>query len=122
MAERERLMRVVEVGGALLRVCWSPDGTRLAVSRRGGDGDVRAFTAEGRELWRAEYEGEAIHGLAWSPDGRSIAAGGTRLLALLMDAASGTAVRWLEGTRHISGLGWSPDGAWLACARDFDGG
>ncbi len=51
---------------------WSPDGTRIAVSRwsDGGDVDVVVLDAQGRMLARLTRDRAVDHGPAWSPDGR----------------------------------------------------
>src|SRR5438094_850294 len=119
--QRERLIRVIEVGGRVCQLSWSPDGTRLAVGTFGDDGDVQVLTAEGRPLWCATFPGGSIQGLAWSTDGRAVAAGGHLGPVVLLEAMAGTVLRRYEGTRHVSGLAWSPDSSRIAAAGFLSG-
>jgi WD40 repeat protein len=113
MAERERLIRVLEPGlGDAMAVAWSPDGTRLAL---GGDRGIVVLTCEGKKLWTNHERSRVVWSVAWSPDGRRIASGQSGFA--LHDATSGTVVRDLSSNSLVVDLAWSPDGSRLATAR-----
>ena len=73
MSREARLVNSVRVDNArAFGVCWSPDGTRLAVGGRSG---ARVVTTEGRELWRVAVPPSGVYRIAWSADGRWVAGG-----------------------------------------------
>lgn len=74
---RERVLYDIPVGSGgedrgLDAVCWSPDGSRLAVG--GEDGVVRVMRPDGRPLWEGRHEAR-VWSVSWSPDGRWLASG-----------------------------------------------
>jgi WD40 repeat protein len=65
-------MRELPVGASSLEaICWSPDGTRLAVSDR--ECRIRVFTTEGRELWQERGYGGHTWRIVWNRRGDRLA-------------------------------------------------
>jgi WD40 repeat protein len=113
-AQRDRTIRVIQAGhGRVRSVCWSPDGTRLAL----GDvkGGVSVWTADGRQLWRRTEHRESVLCVAWSPDGTRLASAPTGLGAILVwEAATEQVLRRGVGGRFNTSVTWSPDSTALA--------
>jgi WD40 repeat protein len=97
----------------LLRLCWSPDGTRIASADAAGN--VQVWDAQsGESIVTFRHHLTSVFWLAWSPDGTRIAS----------ESISGEIYVWHAETGHIqssmrhphglTGIAWSPDGAWLA--------
>lgn len=108
-------------GGAMGRVAFSPDGTRLAVSV---DGSVRIMTTTGAFVDELPYipsAGPSVPALpvAWSPNGRHIAAVTMDGVVLSWDLYNHKEVSVLPGQPgQIGSLAFSPDSARLASAGD----
>ncbi len=99
---------------------FSPDGTRLAVTRtEGGVSFHRLPGGEADGEWAAA---ERVTVMAFSPDGTKLAVGGgkkrtDRVLAVVEAASGRTLARQTPGGR-LEFLAWSPDGRWLAARAD----
>lgn len=99
---------------------WSPDGTRLAFSRKASDGTERlaVYTLARREFRFLTPEGSRAGYPSWSPDGARIAFSWDRSGIFDLyeaDAGAGGGIRRL--TRLVGGAfwpEWSPDGKALA--------
>src|SRR5438046_2418954 len=77
------------------KVTWSPDGRLIAAG--GSDGVVWLWrTAEPQPVLLEGHDGP-ISDLAWSPDGKTVASGSDDTTVRLWDAATGRALRTLEG-------------------------
>jgi WD40 repeat protein/tetratricopeptide (TPR) repeat protein len=103
--------------GGVKRMCWSPDGTRLAVTHHGG-GPVDVWDVRTGQLLlsrRAPGKFDDPSGLDWSPDGSRIATGEGGMVRI-WDAATGKAFLALRGHAgsFIWSVAWSPDGKRLA--------
>ena len=108
---------------------WSPDGKRLAWTRRHANGknsDVLvAEVASGRVLNLTAHDGDMTYSVAsWSPDGKKLlvtsnAANGYENVALLgLDGQ----LRWLASETHEMQAGdYSPDGAKVTWTANMDG-
>ncbi|HLX08126.1 MAG TPA: WD40 repeat domain-containing protein [Thermoanaerobaculia bacterium] len=99
-------------------ICWSPDGTRLAL----GDDEhaVEVITAEGGTLWRRIEDVTRIWSVCWSPDGRWLGSLSEEGVVRLWDPRTGSSRRLsstpTQGTSKKS-LAWSPSAdrlAWTA--------
>jgi Tol biopolymer transport system component len=103
---------------------WSPDGTRIALSRfTGRHFQIFVMGADGSGARRLTTGGSAATDAAWSPDGRRIAF--TRCSSscdiYVMDASGGGEIRLTRGEPPgDEAPTWSPDGSKIAFA-DLDG-
>lgn len=90
---------------------WSPDGTRLAVSRRG---DIAIVTVDGSVLsWLTDRDYVPDIQPEWSPDGRQIA--WSRARSIWVMNADGTHRRQVTPGRQLAfAPTWSPDGSRIA--------
>ena len=118
---------------------WSPDGTKIAFTRRcwhsndkyDTDREIYVMNADGsgqRNLTRARLSEDESP--AWSPDGTKIVfesdRGGGALpeLGIFVMNADGSGQRRLTRQhtgRRSSDPSWSPDGGWIAFDSDRDG-
>jgi WD40 repeat protein len=102
-------------------VCWSPDGTRLAVPLSGGKVSV-VNILDGRE--RFQYQTAhilSIRDIAWSPNGTWLASFGAEFIrdpnherqipypVSLYNLSDGSTTKIDQGTSYLTGLSWSPD-------------
>ena len=112
-------------------VVWSPDGTRIAVSSNGEEGDdgstrfrshVYVIDAQDGETVFKHLPGGFFHAgsltaIAWAPDGRRLALGSSEGLVEVLDVDAGR--KRLSVSPHgdqISAISWSPDGHRVATA------
>ena len=89
-----------------------PPGKYVVTS--GGDGTVKLWTLEGREV-RAFLDGDRILSIAPSPNGKQLATGSSDRTAKIWDLASGKVLMTLEGHEgEINSVDFSPNGRQLA--------
>jgi RNA polymerase sigma factor (sigma-70 family) len=111
-------LRRVALGGNLVRLDFSPDGTMFFATER--DQSVRAYAVEtGKRLWTRTikltnpYE-NYTSAVAVDPAGKTVAVGATDNIIHLLDAKSGEQVGKLAGHGWYSwGLAFTADGSTL---------
>jgi TolB protein len=114
-----RGVRFVLEGDDLCCPAWSPDGTRIALSR---DGDIVVVTTDGAEL--RELTGAGLNSRpSWSPDGRKLvfdASRGGGLDIYVVSSRGGPVKRLTSSPGQDWAPDWSPDGRLIAFSRgDF---
>jgi WD40 repeat protein/serine/threonine protein kinase len=99
---------------AVIRVAWSPDGTRLTSAAE--DQTAKVWdAATGQELLTLSRHTGPLTNVAWSPDGKHLASAARDRTVRVWDAATGRELLTLPApSRSGSGLSWSPDGTCLA--------
>ncbi len=109
------------IRGRVLELAWAPDGSALAVTLTGSDGeDIYVVDLAAGTETRLTDTGRSSSP-AWSPDGGRIAftsGSDARLRGLFVMNADGTGRRRLtlpDGGDLFPT--WSPDGAWIAVVR-----
>ncbi len=112
------LWRSPDLGGDVLSVAWSPDGSMIAVGSQSGE--LFVFSSSGEILWRARLDGY-VEKAEWSPDGSMVVAGISNFTSsslytrIYVFDYSGTLLwqsRDLDG--YITDLKWSPSGDVIA--------
>ncbi|MFL5537418.1 MAG: hypothetical protein ACJ8J0_00405 [Longimicrobiaceae bacterium] len=98
---------------------WSPDGTRIAISRwrQGGYYDVVILDASGRVVAEATGDRAVDTAPAWSPDGRWVLFSSDRTGIANLYAYDTQGGRLLQVTNVLTGAfepDVSPDGRWIA--------
>ncbi len=102
---------------------WSPDGTKIAFSRRrGGSFDIYVMSADGAGTRRLTSTKENDSHPTWSPDGSRIAfarSGSGDIY--VMNADGSEARRVSDPLTEERDPAWSPDGNWIAYVRRTPG-
>ncbi len=108
-----------QLGGEVWAAMFAPDG-RHALTIGGNDAQLWDIHAR-RPMVRYSPNG-AVASAAISPDGKLIATGSWDHSAKIWDAATGHAIRKLDGghTGYINSVEFSPDGRELLTASDDD--
>jgi len=98
----------------IVRLCFSPDGQRVATASR--DGAARVWDAlTGQPVTPPLRHNAEVHSLAFSPDGRALATGSLDFNARVWDAASGQPLTpWLRHGGLVNSVSFAPDGQHLA--------
>lgn len=90
-------------GGEIHRLCYSPDGCRLASSSL--DNTIRIWdTTTGKFIRHAGGASFLAVALAYSPDGKALAAGGADRSLRICDEATGQQLLWLSLDKRINAL------------------
>jgi WD40 repeat protein len=96
-------------------VCWSPDGTRLAVN---GDGLIRIFGVDGQLLQTIPHDaGRSLFSVDWHPTKDWIAV--TEEDVRVFEVNTGKQLRRIETNppgMGVMAVRWHPSGTWLATA------
>jgi WD40 repeat protein/tRNA A-37 threonylcarbamoyl transferase component Bud32 len=102
--------------GAVLSVCWSPDGRRLASAGR--DGTIKVWdAANGQEALALKGHYQPVSSLCWCPTGQRLASASYDQTVKVWDAQTGQEQLTLRGhIGYVTGVCFSPDGRRLASA------
>lgn len=104
----------------VLALAWSPDSSRLAVSRGRVLSLYEVSSNSATLLRQVTAQNDAIQSLAWSPDGRGIVSGAFRRVQFWSAEALEAGRELTNGLRsRVTALTFSPDGGTLVAA---DGG
>jgi Tol biopolymer transport system component len=119
------LMRLTFHPEADLQPVWSPDGTRIAFTRKNMENQfspagIFVMNADGSEQRRLTPSGESDTSPNWSPDGTQIAFGravNSRGEIFVMNADGSDQRRLTDSPEWDGGPVWSPDGTKIAFLR-----
>ena len=110
-AAEGQVSRAIDVGsGWVENVAWSPDGQWLAASC---SRQVRAYDADGAEVWRSDDHPSTVSAIAWSSVGELATACYGRVT--FFDAPTGELRQKLEWKGSLVSMVLSPDGDIVAC-------
>ena len=106
-----QVSRAIDVGsGWVENVAWSPDGQWLAASC---SRQVRAYGADGAEVWRSEDHPSTVSAIAWC--GAEELATACYGRVTFFDASTGELRQKLEWQGSLVSMVLSPDGDIVAC-------
>ncbi len=110
-SDEGQVSHAIDVGsGWVENVAWSPDGQWLAASC---SRQVRAYGADGVEVWRSDDHPSTISAIAWSSAEELATACYGRVT--FFDASSGELRQKLEWKGSLVSMVLSPDGDIVAC-------
>ncbi len=110
-AAEGQVSRAIDVGsGWVENVAWSPDGQWLAASC---SRQVRAYGADGAEVWRSDDHPSTVSAIAWSSVGELATACYGRVT--FFDASTGELRQKLEWKGSLVSMALSSDGDIVAC-------
>ena len=110
-AAEGQVSRAIDVGsGWVENVAWSPDGQWLAASC---SRQVRAYDADGAEVWRSDDHPSTVSAIVWSRVGELATACYGRVT--FFDAPTGEPRQKLEWQGSLVSMVLSPDGDIVAC-------
>jgi WD40 repeat protein len=115
----KRLQRIVNVGGKVFSLAFSPEGLSIAAGSR--DRSVNVWEIASGKVERTFRNEEAIPSrVAFSPDGRIIAVAGSDGRVLVRNVRTGKTTQALRGMDNaIWGLAFGPEGKRIAvCGRE----
>ena len=108
----------VTVGYEVNAVVFSPDGTRLALARRGRTAFITDLAGGEQLRVRHDLMSGLVLCLAFDREGVSLATGSDDKTARIWDTTTGTQVRELAHDGRVRAVAFSPDGHLLATASD----
>jgi WD40 repeat protein/serine/threonine protein kinase len=113
----ELMLDFNRLGGEVWAASFAPDGRHVLTI---GGNDAQLWNLESRRPVVRYSSHGAVASAAISPDGRLVATGSWDHSAKIWDAATGRAIRKLEGghTAHVNTVEFSPDGRQLLTASD----
>ena len=105
----------IEVGGAVLSMCFSPDGEKLAC---GTDDDIYVYDVHDGTRILGPLKGGWVFDVLWSRDGGRIFSGSKDETIRCWNSYTGEQIGhpWTGHTNYICSLSLSPDGWILASA------
>ena len=110
-AAEGQVSRAIDVGsGWVENVAWSPDGQWLAASC---SRQVRAYGADGAEVWRSDDHPSTVSAIAWSSAGELATACYGRVA--FFHAPTGELRQKLEWQGSLVSMALSPDRGIVAC-------
>ncbi len=110
-AAEGQVSKVIDVGGGWVEnVAWSPDGQWLSLSC---SRQVRAYGADGAEIWRSEDHPSTVSAIAWSSLGELATACYGRVS--FFDAPTGELRQKLEWQGSMVSMVLSSNGDIVAC-------
>jgi WD40 repeat protein len=128
LAPHPRLLRSIHVHGFVTWASWSPNGDTLAATAAASVSDAHhGFVGEwdastGQTLGTSTIKGAYPSYLTFAPHGTTVAIGGFKFGAEVLDPAKGTVVRRMpiKGGLYTFGAAFSPAGTELA-TTDWNG-
>ncbi|MEM9645283.1 MAG: serine/threonine-protein kinase, partial [Planctomycetota bacterium] len=94
--------------GAVLQLCWRPDGGKFALAQ--SDHAVTVWDQE--TLLRChslQGHSDQVHTVAWSPDGTKLASGSLDRTLRIWDAETGEQLSRFEFDDAVSAVAWAPN-------------
>jgi WD40 repeat protein len=111
------------VGTQILKIAFSPDGTRIGTVNNAGVNDVQVWDSTTGTLLLTGNFGHTggPHDIAFSPDGTIVATGGEDQKVNIWNSTTGQVLYKLSGhSTVIEGVAFSPDGTRLVTAGQGD--
>jgi Tol biopolymer transport system component len=115
-ADGSDLRLLSDLGGNVLSIAWSPDGTRIAISvlRYRRSTDIYVVNADGSGITKVVPDSEAV---SWSPDGTKLLFKKDGHVHVSYSDGSGD-VALTTGSPFYGQARWSPVGDQIAFARE----
>jgi TolB protein len=127
-ADGSNVQRLTGTGSRELALDWSPDGTKLAFLRSGGEFppfDLLVMKADGSELTQLTHVNQYQGSPTWAPDGTRLAfarrVGESNFNIYSMKGDGSDVVELTHGAGSELTPSWSPDGTWIAFAASPEG-
>lgn len=114
-AQTLQQVAVIDAGGWIESVVFSPDGTMLA-STSLADGGVKLWEVSSGSELRAFSGFELASDVDFSPDGTKLAVSVMMMTAKILDVSSGSELLTLPGHYAVFAVAFSPDGQTVATA------